>query len=381
MPRIQSLHGVTRLIAAASLLFTACKEREIRAYAAPKDASASRPPMMTPPPPSVPETVSWSLPDGWREQPGEGLRFATLEMEGPSEDGSRPALEMRVTPLGPAARDPLANVNRWRVQIGLAPIEASQLDDVARAIEIDGRTVHLVNMQGPAGEHDSPHHILAAIVPGDERVWFFMILDHADRLAKHEAAFEGFIRSVRVQPAQAADASQLPAGHPPLTSSGGAPEAPAGSGETTAQAAAGVRWKAPEGWHAHAGNSSFRVVSFHVGADPAPAEVTITRFAGGAGALLPNINRWRGQIGLAPVAAVAEQPFEALEVGDHEAQLLDVADAASADPGRARILVVLMQRGDMAWFIKMTGPYEVLEAQRATFVEFARSLRFEVEQS
>jgi hypothetical protein len=380
---MQSVAGALRLIAMASLLLTGCKERKIRAYDAPKDATASRP-SMTPPIPSTPETVSWSLPDGWRELPGEGLRFATLIVEGASEDGSRPALELRVTPLGLAARDPLANVNRWRVQIGLGPLEASQLEDVARETEIDARTVHLVNMQGQPGEHhESPHQILAAIVPGDERVWFFMILDHTDRVAKHEAAFEEFVRSVRVHPGQVPDASQMPAGHPPVASADGTPGAPAGgsNADAAAQAAAGVRWTAPEGWHAHPGNSSFRVVSFHVGADPASAEVTITRFTGGAGALLPNINRWRGQIGLAPVATVDEQPLDTLEVGDDKAQLLDIADSESADPSRARMLVVMLPRGDTAWFIKMTGPYEVLEAQRATFVEFARGLRFEVEQS
>ncbi len=356
------------------LAATGCKEREIRVYAAPKEAPASRPapPMRAA---SVPETISWTLPGGWSELPGEGMRFATLIMEPAAEDGSRPALEMRITPLGLVTRDPLANVNRWRQQIGLGPVDAAGFAEVARAVDIDGRASHLIEMTAPAGEGASPHHLLAAIVPGDELVWFFMVLDHSDRVARHADAFETFMHSVRLQPAQMVDTGELPAGHPPVDA--GAPPARADG----TPGAAGLRWNTPEGWHAHAGNGSFRVVSFHVGGDPADAEVTITRFAGGAGTLLPNINRWRGQIGLSPVAQISDQPLDTVQVGDQEGRLLDIADARADDPSRQRMLVVLLTRDDIAWFVKMTGPHDVLEEQHATFVEFARGLRFVAEES
>jgi len=371
---MRSRAGVLRLVAVSMLVALGCKEREIRAYAAPKDATPSRL-AMPPTAPSAPETVSWSLPSGWSELPGEGLRFATLVLEPGANDGSRPALEMRITPLGLAAGDPLANVNRWRQQIGLGPLDAKQLPDVARSVAVDGRQAHLVNMTGAPGEHEAPHQILAAIVPGEQRVWFFMILDHSDRVAKHEQAFEEFVRSVQVQAAQSVDVAQLPEGHPPVR-----PSSPGADGGATADAS-GLRWTTPDGWHAHPGNSAFRVVSFHVGDEPADAEVTITRFAGGAGALLPNINRWRGQIGLAPIAALSDQPLDTVQVGGLEGQLLDIVDARADDPRRQRMLVVLLRRDDTTWFVKMTGPYDVLETESPTFVEFARGLRFVTEES
>lgn len=353
-----------------------CQDGDVRSYDAPKESAAS-PPAMSSRPPTAVETATWTLPDGWRELPGEGMRYATLVVEEASADG-RPALEMRVTPLGLSARDPLANINRWREQIGQPPITADELGDYARALDVDGRQAYLVNLVADPGEHDSPHQILAAIVPGDQRAWFFMILDHNDRLGPYEEAFETFVRSVRIE----TTAPQMPAGHPPIASGGEAHDPSHGSdANTAAQAAAGVHWETPDGWHAHPGNGSFRVVSFHVGADPAPAEVTVTRFAGGAGSLLPNINRWRGQLGLEPVASVEEQPVERLEVAGAPAQLIDIADESSSESSRARILVVLMMRDDTAWFVKMTGPHEVLESQRDTFLGFARSMHFEAEQS
>lgn len=366
----------TLFVVALSLSVVGCQEGDIREYDAPKESAASAPAMPTATPRGA-ENATWTLPDGWRELPGEGMRFATLVMEGATADG-RPALEMRVTPLGLAARDPLANVVRWRQQIGQGPITAAELPDYARELDVDGRTVHLVSLVADPGEHESPHQILAAIVPGNQRAWFFMILDHNDRLGPYEEAFETFVRSVRIE----TTTQQMPEGHPPVASGGETQATPhGGDADAAAQAAAGVRWETPAGWHAHAGNGSFRVVSFHVGADPAPAEVTVTRFAGGAGALLPNINRWRGQLNLQPVASVDEQPVEALDVGGAPAELIDMADESSSEGTRARMLVVLMMRGDMAWFIKMTGPYEVLEAQRAGFLGFVRSMRFEAEQS
>jgi len=386
VPRNASYARTAGLIAVALSTLLGCKERQIRAYPAPKDESAA-PSAMPTAMPTAPETVSWTLPPGWREFPGEGLRFATVLLEDAADDGSRPPLEMRVTPLGMAARDPLANVNRWRTQIGLEPIGPEQLGDVSRVIQVDGRSVHLVEMVGAAGENEPVHQILAAIVPGDERVWFFMVLDHADRVAKHVNAFETFITSVRVHPAQIADATQMPAGHPPVTSRPDA-SAPANAGHAAdaeaavaAGHAAGIHWETPDGWNGHPGNSSFRVASFDVGTEPAAAEVTITRFAGGAGALLPNINRWRGQLGLDPIGAVSEQTLESIVVGNDQGRLLDLSDQNAADPGRARMLVLLLERGDTVWFVKMTGPHDVLEAQRSVFIAFTKSLQFETEQS
>lgn len=87
----------------------------------------------------------WTLPEGWREQPGSAMRYATLVIPG---DGK--PLEVTVTVL-PGASGALANVNRWRGQLSLPPITEEQLAGESTRIPLDGATATLVNLLGTAG--------------------------------------------------------------------------------------------------------------------------------------------------------------------------------------------------------------------------------------
>lgn len=92
---------------------------------------------------------SWTLPEGWQEQPGNQIRYATLVIPGDAK-----ALEVSVTALPNSDSDAtnyvLVNVNRWRGQLRLPPIEADQLSGEAKEIKLDGATATLVNLVGHA---------------------------------------------------------------------------------------------------------------------------------------------------------------------------------------------------------------------------------------
>jgi hypothetical protein len=92
----------------------------------------------------------WKTPGGWRQQPGTGMRFATLEL-GPAGQ----ALELTVIPLAMPAGDEagyvLANVNRWRTQLGLPSIAADKLSTAAEQIAFEGGTATAVDLTGTPG--------------------------------------------------------------------------------------------------------------------------------------------------------------------------------------------------------------------------------------
>jgi len=91
----------------------------------------------------------WTLPDGWQEQPGSQIRYATLVLPGEGKP-----LEVSVTVLPKSEGDDeqylLVNVNRWRNQLQLPPIDAVQLSAEAKQIALDGATATVVNLLGSA---------------------------------------------------------------------------------------------------------------------------------------------------------------------------------------------------------------------------------------
>src|SRR5262249_6642168 len=90
------------------------------------------------------EPIAWQLPAGWQQEKGDEMRFATVRLpEG---------LDVTVFRFGPEGRQILANVNRWRRQIGLPEIEASDLDQYCQKETIAGEAATIIDMEGVRSE-------------------------------------------------------------------------------------------------------------------------------------------------------------------------------------------------------------------------------------
>ncbi len=90
------------------------------------------------------QPMTWTVPHDWRYEPGKGFRYATF-LIGPKEQ----AFELVVSSLEGQAGSTLANVNRWRRQIGLRPIGEVALVKVTKPMKVDGVAATLVDMVGP----------------------------------------------------------------------------------------------------------------------------------------------------------------------------------------------------------------------------------------
>lgn len=277
----------------------------------------------------------WKLPEGWSEGARGGeMRFATVAIAGD------PPLELSVLTLpGDGSKEEyiLANVNRWRGQLSLKPVTAATLynteskTEETRPIDIDGRKVVLVNLVGfskPDGMGGAPFAGGAA------------------------------------RPSRPA---------PPAVAQAGTPT----QGEA---AGSGVKFKAPESWKPGK-TSQFRKASF-VATDAADAkrqaEITIIDLpaAGGGGELLANVNRWRGQVGLAPTTAdELKAQSKEVEVAGDKGTMVEL----KGEKGDAKqtILGVMTVRGKTAWFIKLHGDASVADAEKERFEAFVKSVRFE----
>lgn len=91
----------------------------------------------------------WTAPEGWQEQPGDSIRYATLVIPGDAKP-----LELTVTslpkPPGDEENYALVNINRWRGQLKLPPIAIEQLGEETTSLELNGTRATVVDMVGHA---------------------------------------------------------------------------------------------------------------------------------------------------------------------------------------------------------------------------------------
>jgi hypothetical protein len=106
------------------------------------------------------------------------------------------------------------------------------------------------------------------------------------------------------------------------------------------------------------------------------AEITVIDLAAGAGDLLSNVNRWRGQVGLDPLdEATLDQQLVDIPVDDVSGQYVEMFSPASVDPTKA-ILGVIAVRQERAWFFKLTGTSALAATEKERFLEFVKSTKF-----
>ena len=142
--------------------------------------------------------IDWDLPAGWRyasyDHP---IRQATIL----AGDDPVNMLEIAVTSLPGDGGGLLANINRWRWQIGLEPVSESNLNDHVQILPDTVFTIYLVDLtaeQIRLNDHgNEPGRLLAAVVSTGESTWFVKAVSSIDIIAAHRDAFIEFVRSFR----------------------------------------------------------------------------------------------------------------------------------------------------------------------------------------
>ena len=132
-----------------------------------------------------------------------------------------------------------------------------------------------------------------------------------------------------------------------------------------------MSWRIPPGW-SQTGSSGLRFATIKPSTGGGP-DVSITQLKGDAGGLLANINRWRKEVGLGPIAQDdLSEHWKEFAAGDISGTLVEIVGSGS-NPLRSTI-VRLPFKGD-TWFFKMIGPASEIEKHRDAYVEFVNSVR------
>jgi hypothetical protein len=292
----------------------------------------------------------WKLPEGWSQQPGDGIRLATIRI--PAED--KP-LELTVTAL-PWRGTPdelLQNVNRWRGQMKLSPTDSEGLAKDARELKAGERTITVVDLRGRSGG--------SAMMP----------------------PFAGGGPSSLEKSGAGAMPGELPAGHPPIGSDTAIGGGGGGAEPSKAISAADdPKFAVPDAWQPLA-PSNFRRIGFQIADGPRTAAVTVSDFGAQSAPMisdpLQNVNRWRGEVMMDRISAEdLDKTTERMEIDGHPATYValipDVPEPTAS--GAKATLGAMVTVGDRIWYFKMSGNRSLVAARQDEFKTFLKSVKF-----
>jgi hypothetical protein len=149
--------------------------------------SKSQPMAAIPPQDTGPPPIKWETPENWTAVSPSSMRYASFTA--PAENGEKIDISV-VTFPGDGGSDP-DNINRWRGQIGLPPIDKNVVTSRIAPLKTADATFSTADIVGAKAR------TIAAWTRHDGRVWFFKATGPNAAVEKEKPNFVKFIESVR----------------------------------------------------------------------------------------------------------------------------------------------------------------------------------------
>jgi hypothetical protein len=254
-------------------------------------------------------------------------------------------------------------------------LPAAKEEDLAKLsepVDIAGQPAQLYDQDGEDAAGDKTR-ILAATLRREDVAWFFKMTGPDQLVAQQKPAFVEFLKSVSFSAPMAQAA--LPPSHPPIDSGAMPPAMAAPSSEP---ASPKPDWQVPPGWQETSGGQ-FLLAKFVISGDAnSQAAVNVSRSAGMGGGVLANVNRWRGQLGLAPWTETdLDQQCQTLDIAGTRATVVDMTGADPRTSQPARLVAAIIPQADQTWFYKLMGNTDIVAKQKETFIKFVQSAKYQ----
>jgi hypothetical protein len=148
-------------------------------------------------------------------------------------------------------------------------------------------------------------------------------------------------------------------------------KAPPMMGKTPRPRQLAIEYRTPDGWEElgpteRGGIRSYTTFAIRDGGQSAELKVTRMMNRGG---LAPNIDRWRGEVGLPPGKDQLDKP-KSIQVGGSAGFWYDFTGPTQ------RSLVVTVARGGTSWYFKLIGPRDLVGKNLGKFESFVQSVKF-----
>ncbi len=357
--QVRTFRGAAALISILGL--AACNRDQDRVYhvakddsSAPESIPAPAPEAASPvaPPSSPPvttpnEVLGYQVPTGWQEKAPGQMRVASFTAVG--ADGQ--SADIGVIPLPIVGRD-LELINMWRSQVQLPPTSDPAAADQSEPVTIgdgQGRLFEFVSASAAPGK--SRQRVFVARLTRGGMSWFFRMTGDDAFVTSQKEKFLQLLKSV-----------SFPDNAPgPIAPVPPAPEVHAGS-----------IWTVPPDWQP-VPPAQFLLAEYSIsGADGVKAEVNVAELDGDGGGALANLNRWRGQIGLGPLAVNDLPPPAAGGQG----MLVDFSGVDAKTGAPVRLVGAIVALNGQTWFYKLLGDPATVARQKDAFTQFIQTANY-----
>ncbi len=161
----------------------------VRVEKAPASETAAPPPQAMAPPPqeAAGAILAWDLPKGWTSEPAGGMRYATLK---PSGNGKA---EVSVVTLAGPAGGELANVNRWRSQLGMPPIEEAALVSMRKVVNAKAGSISVYEFN-----QSGSRMVVGLLATPDGNTWFLKLMGEDAPVKQAKADFLKLLETLRL---------------------------------------------------------------------------------------------------------------------------------------------------------------------------------------
>lgn len=295
-------------------------------------------------------------PAGWEAQPTSAMRSVNYRVP--------PDAECYVTLLPGRAGGLAENLNRWRKQMGQAPLNQEDLAQLPQRslLGVSGVEVTIDGtFSGMGGAPQEGYRLRGVVASFQGQSVFVKFVGPRATVEAGGAAFEAFCASLQPRGVASQPESTGPVGPPART-----------------DALEGLSWKTPAGWKEVASSSSMRLLTFSLPERP-QAECYLTVLNGSGGGEAANLERWQGQLGLPALGTDGLAKLTRVQVLGREVALFEGVGTYSAMAGGAQAQTYLagcaIPVGDRTVFIKLVIPGAGAPAEREAFLSFLTSLR------
>ena len=128
------------------------------------------------------------VPESWQPAQANAMQLVAYEVG---------AGKRKVTiSLSSAGGNLAGNINRWREQVHLAPLEGAELGKTLQEITVDGQTGVFVEFVGPEAD-PKREALLGVIVAAQGGQWFIKLKGDVELATQEKARFEEFVHSIR----------------------------------------------------------------------------------------------------------------------------------------------------------------------------------------